>query len=261
MTSLAERRIVVTGASSGIGEAAARLFALAGTDVVLISQDEANLTRVANEIRSAGGTAHTQIVDFAHHEQVEGLFDRLEQAFGPIDTLINNAGVGLNASVLSTEEVDLRFLFQVNFFALRQLCQEALNRMGERGGGTIVNVTSASARLGQAGISAYSATKGAVHAYTQALRTEAIARHVWVCECLPISVSTPFFENVRGRSYQPMGMVQTPETVARAIVRAVKSSRPPAEILPFRLIRIAFLLEALLPWLPAHFASMKHPHR
>jgi short-subunit dehydrogenase len=239
----------VTGASSGIGEATARAFAGAGAQVILVDRDASNLAKVLASLQASGARATSAQVDLTQSEQIEGLLERLEQAEGPIDTLINNAGIGLGANVIDTRLEDLRLLFEVNFFALHRLCQQALRCMTPRKQGTIINVTSAAARFGSPGVSAYSASKGAVHAYTQALRIEARPHGIHVSECLPISVRTAFFDSVRGAKYQPGGLVQTPEHVARSIVRAAAHPVPPAEVLPFRPIRIVFVLDALLPGL------------
>ena len=246
---LSNRRVLVTGASSGIGEATARAFAAAGAEVILVSNDPANMAKVLESIRSGGGRAVSEEVDLTKSEQISGLLERLERESGPIDTLVNNAGIGLGASVPDTRLEDLRFVFEVNFFALHRLCQQALRCMSPRGRGVIINVTSAAGRFGSPGVSAYSASKGAVHAYTQALRIEARPEGIHVCECLPISVRTHFFESVRGAKYRPGGIVQTPEHVAQAILRAAASANPPAEILPYWPVRIVFVLDALLPGL------------
>lgn len=247
--------MAITGASSGIGEAAARQFGRAGAELILISDHAVNLSRVLEEILQAGSTAIAAVTDLGSPGQVEGLLDRLEEQMGPIDTLINNAGIGLGATVLETQPADLHHLFEVNFFALVALCQQALRLMTPRRSGHIVNVTSAAARVGSPSVSIYSATKGAVHAFTQAFRIEAASAGVRVSECLPISVRTRFFENARGERYQPVGIVLSPEHVAGTLVRAAASRNPPAEILPFRPVRLAFALEALNPNLASRVAT------
>jgi uncharacterized protein len=213
---------------------------------------------VAEEIRQAGGKAVAMVVDFSKPEQVEGLIARAEADIGPIDVLVNNAGVGLGASVLETKPEQLRFLFEVNFFALFSLCRQALVVMSERRRGHIINVSSAAGRFGSAGVSAYSATKGAAHTFTQALRTEASVYNVSVSEVLPISVQTKFFENVQGKQYKPSGIVLTTESVARSIVRCAQSSHPKAEVLPYRPVGIAFVLDALFPSLLAKVTARKY---
>jgi short-subunit dehydrogenase len=257
---LNQRRVLVTGASSGIGEATAHAFARAGAQVVLVSNDTTNMVKVEEAIRAAGGQAVSACIDLTKNEDIDGLIERLEAQHGQIDVLVNNAGVGLGGLVLDTRLEDMRFVFELNFFAVHRLCQQALRSMSARKQGVIINVTSASARFGSPSISAYSASKGAVHAYTQALRTEAAPHGVHVCECLPISVRTPFFDSVRGHTYRPGGIVQTPEQVANVIVRAAAMTSPPAEILPFRPVRLAFVVDALLPGLLQGILARRQGH-
>jgi short-subunit dehydrogenase len=257
---LSQRCILITGASSGIGEATARACARQGARVVLVSERESELNAVAESICEAGGKAVPLVVDLSHPEQVEGLIARIEAEVGPLDTLVNNAGVGLQASVLETRSTDMRFLFEVNFFALAELCRQAIAVMIPRRKGRIINVSSAAGRFGSPNISAYSATKGAVHAFTQSLRLEARVHGVFVSEVLPISVRTGFFDNVKTGKYQPQGLVLTPEGVAQDIVRCIAAPRPRPEILPFRGIRLVFVLNALLPGLLVRLAGRRYAH-
>ena len=255
---LSRRCILITGASSGIGEATARGCARHGARVVIVSEREAELNAVAESICDAGGQAVPIVVDLSQPEQLAGLIARIEAQVGPLDTLVNNAGIGLKASVLETRTVDMRFLFEVNFFALAELCKQAISVMAPRREGRIINVSSAAGRFGSPNISAYSATKGAVHAFTQSLRLEARIHGVSVSEVLPISVRTRFFENVKAEKYQPQGLMLTPEGVAQDIVRCIAARRPRPEILPFRGIRLVFVLNALLPGLLVRLAGRSY---
>lgn len=251
-------RALVTGASSGIGEATARLLAGEGISVVLVSEQEKELLAVAQQIRAGGVDATAIVVDLTCREQVAGLIERVEQESGPLDILVNNAGVGLGASILETRSADLRFLFEVNFFALVELSRQALSVMAPRRKGRIINVSSAAGVFGSPHISAYSATKGAVHAFTQALRLEAGEYGIHVSEVLPISVKTRFFEASRGEKYQPHGRVQTSEMVARCIVRGALSHAPKAELLPYPPLRILLVLNALFPDMLARLGRWVH---
>ncbi|MCS6777911.1 MAG: SDR family NAD(P)-dependent oxidoreductase [Chloroherpetonaceae bacterium] len=250
--------VLITGASSGIGEATARLFAQKGDRVAIISEQERDLHRVAEAIHAERGEAIAIVADFSHPEQVEGLIARVEEATGPLDVLVNNAGIGLGAPIVESRPEQMRLLFEVNFFALVSLCQQALAVMGPRRRGHIINVSSAAGRFGSPGVGIYSATKGAVHAFTQALRIEASVYPVFVSEVLPISVRTRFFNNVQGKTYQPSGVVLTSDAVARSIVRCTRSARPPAEVLPYPPVRLAFVLDALFPGLMARLATLKY---
>jgi short-subunit dehydrogenase len=250
--------VLITGASSGIGEAAVRLFAKEGAQVVLVSEQDAELHRVANSIQEAHGQAIPVVADFSKPEEVAGLIERVEEQAGPLDILINNAGVGIGENILTMKADDLRFVFEVNFFALASLCQQAFARMAERRQGRIINVSSSAGRLGLPGVSAYSASKGAVHNFTRSLRIEARPYGIHVTEVLPISVRTRFFDNVKGEKYQPGGIVQTAETVAACLLRVARSPRPPAEALPYRPMRLVFAVDALFPGLLEALERLKN---
>ena len=245
---LRDKVVIVTGASSGIGEATARAMAAHGARIVIVAEHSENLNRVAKSINASGGCAVPIVADFAANG-ASGLVERVEVAAGPVDILVNNAGVGMQALIGERPMEDIRYLFEVNFFAMTTLCSEVLPRMAQRGSGRIINVSSAAAQFGCARFSAYSASKAALRAYTQALRVEARVKGVAVTEVIPISVRTPFFDNVKGKAYQPVGVVITPEQVAICIVRCAASDRPPPEKWPFRWIRLVFLLNVLAPGL------------
>ena len=193
------------------------------------------------------GQAAEFLADFSAPEQVNGLIAKFESQVGPVDILVNNAGIGLGASILETTPEELRRVMQVNFFALVDLSRQALQVMAPRSRGRILNVSSAAGLMGSPGVSAYSASKGACHAFTQALRMEAAAYGVLVTEILPISVRTKFFDNVEGNKYEPGGVILTTEQVAANIVRCATMKRPPAESLPYRPVRAVFALDALAP--------------
>src|SRR5205823_1126286 len=117
---------------------------------------------------------------------------------------------------------DIRALFEVNFFAVVSLCRQALRSMGARGGGHLINVSSASALRGLPRLNAYTASKGAVHTFTQSLRVEARPLGIFVSEVLPVSTATGFFRGSRNRAgfpYAPGSRVQPPEYVAARILR------------------------------------------
>ena len=248
MIELRGRSALVTGGSSGIGRALTLALAREGMTVVAASNEPDLLAGLVGEIRSAGGRAEGLEVDLSDPGQVAALLGRAEERVGPLHLLVNNAGMGLQATVEQTPEDRLRRIFEVNFFALAALCREALARMGARGSGHIVNLSSASARRGLPRLSAYASSKAAVHAFTQALRIEARPKGVQVTEILPISVRTPFFErsdNLADRAYRPKGLVQTPESVARLVVDCVR--RPRAEITTSGLTHWLLVLQSAFP--------------
>ena len=254
-TRLQDKRVLITGASSGIGEAAAREFAQQGAVVVIIAEKAEDLHVVAQSIRDAGGRATAVVVDLSKPAEVFGVIARIEAEVGPLDVLINNAGIGLGATIMETRQEQMRLLFEVNFFAMAELCKQALTAMSVRRRGRIINVSSAAALFGSPTVSAYSATKGAMHAYTMALRTEASAYGISVSEVLPVSVRTRFFDSVHGEKYDPSGVMLTSDQVAHSIVQCAAATRPAAEVQPYYPIRFIFILTALFPSLMATIAA------
>lgn len=257
---LSGRRCLVTGGSSGIGEAIARELAAQSVHVAVVSERADDLEEVVASIRSSGGEVQAVHLDLSDRELVTGLIERLESDGGPIDAVVNNAGIGMSVPIADTRPEDLRFLFEVNFFALASLCRQALAAMAPRKEGRIVNISSASARIAGPTISAYSASKAAVHGFTRSLRIEGAVSGVYATEVLPISVRTRFFENVRRGRYTPSGVTLTPEQVARCVVRCLQAKRPPAEALPYRPVRAAFALEAIAPNMLTALLTRQYRH-
>lgn len=253
---LTGRHAVVTGAAAGIGRATALALALAGVAIEAVDRDASGLAALVEAAAATGGCVRAWVVDLARPEEVEPLVERVEREAGPIDLLVSVAGIGLHAPVRRTAPEDLRRLFEVNFFAAAALSREALQVMSARRRGHIINVSSAAARRGLPDLSAYAATKAALHTFTQALRLEARHCGVVVTEVLPISTRTGFFAtaaNRAARPYTPAGWVQTPEYVADRIVACVR--RPVPELHTTPMLRLVFALEALAPNLVERLAA------
>ena len=241
---------LITGASSGIGFSTARRLAQRGHQVLLLSYDEPELLQACADL---GAQAIPVLCDLAVPEQVDGLWQRLEETYGPIHILINNAGVGHHGELADTDMATMRRLFEVNFFAAANLCGQAMRAMTSRGRGHILNLTSASARRSLALIGAYGASKAALHGLTQTLRLEAAGTGVAVGEVLPISVTTPFFARA---GYRPRGLTQTPEKVAEQILLCLDKGE--AERTIYWPTAFGFVLDALFPNLVARLLSSRY---
>lgn len=157
-------RVLVTGASRGIGAAVARRFAAVGANVALAARDAERLADLADEL---DGTAHP--VDLADPTQVEGFVARVEQAGGPLDVLVNNAGVEYVRAFDQLTPLEIAALYQLNLVTPVQLCRQAIPLMWARGRGTVVNVSSASAAVALPGITTYASSKAALSAFGRAL--------------------------------------------------------------------------------------------
>ena len=243
------KRALITGATSGIGLATAKLFIQEGFEVAVLAENPEAVAETVRDLISAGGKAIEVPVDMSKPDEVRHAIDRLEEQGFHLDVLINNAGIGLQADVLETHDEDIRLLFEVNYFAMVHLTREALKHMAERGKGAIINVSSCAARHGLPGMSTYASTKAAMHVFSQSLRLEARSMGVSVTELLPLSVRTSFFENARNRSsvgYEVSSIVTTPEHIAKMCLQSV--IRPRAEMYTSSLARLSLVLDAISPW-------------
>jgi short-subunit dehydrogenase len=164
---LAGRRVLITGASRGIGQALAERFTAAGARVALVARSEGPLKELADRL---GGTAYP--ADLADREQLHGLIGRVEADGGHVDVLVNNAGVDLTGSFLTNASDDIDFLFRVNLLAPIELCRQAIPRMLERGGGHVVNVSSYAGTAVFPGLVPYSSSKAGLSQFTAGLRAD-----------------------------------------------------------------------------------------
>lgn len=163
---IAGSRVLLTGASRGIGESLARGLADAGADVALVARDTPMLHEVA---ASTGGTAYP--TDIADSDAVRGLFDRVE-ADGNVDILVNNAAVDAIGPFAEMTADDLARVVAVNVFGYAELTRQAVPRMLARGRGHIVNVSSLGGSTCVGGLSTYNATKSFVNHFTMCLSYE-----------------------------------------------------------------------------------------
>lgn len=220
---LRDKVAVVTGASSGIGEATARALAGRGAAVVLAARNEEKIRFLAREISASGGRALAVRTDVADETSIGQMVERSVGEFGSVDVLVNNAGLGLSGRVEDLRADDLRYLFEVNLVGPLRCVQAALPHM--RQGGSIINVSSVVGKRAIPKVGGYCATKSALNALSDALRVEVAGRGISVTSVYPGTTRTAFRENSRRskdeeRGWRPKGV--TPERVAEKIVAAAE---------------------------------------
>ncbi|MFW6154668.1 MAG: SDR family NAD(P)-dependent oxidoreductase [Planctomycetota bacterium] len=228
-----QRRIViVTGASSGIGEQTALAYARRRDVVILAARRADRLDAVADRCRDAGAEPLVVPTDVARRDDVRAMVDRTLDAFGRIDVLVNNAGIGLFGAVADLDEQALRRIFDVNVFGLWYGLAAVAPVMVRQGAGHIFSVSSVIGKRGTPLHGGYCASKFAVAGLTDSARVELRPHGVWVTLVCPALTATEFFDAdaMRGRSSRMRRhryyRFQPPETVAAAIVRTTGRCRP-----------------------------------
>ena len=215
----ADKTVIITGASSGIGAATAQAFAAAGANVVLAARDEARLAAVAGSIAGRTLVVPTDVSD---RRAVERLVAETVAAFGGIDIVINNAGVGLAAPVAEMSADDFEQALAVDLFGPLALTQAALPHM-QRDGGQLIYVSSVVGLRALPYLGGYAAAKAALDRLTEALRVELRDSGITVTLVRPGSTRTGFSQNRLGSGRERRRVsarAATPEQVARAILKA-----------------------------------------
>jgi NAD(P)-dependent dehydrogenase (short-subunit alcohol dehydrogenase family) len=219
MAVLEGRRVLITGAGSGIGKATAELFAAEGARVALLDINQGSVAYA----EGIGGTA--VLADVRDEQAVTKAVSKAAEVLGGIDGLVNAAGVGMNANL---EDLDMelwRRVIDINLTGTYVMCRAVLSYLRQAGEGTIVNVASGAANRNGTGRSAYIASKAGVIAFTRGIASE-LAPDIRVNAVLPGAVETPLLQNMMANqgdrealeSRYAMKRVGQPEEIANAIL-------------------------------------------
>jgi len=183
MIDLSGKKVLVSGASSGLGRAIARGVAAAGAEVTLAARRVDRLQQLADEIQASGGTAHIVRADVSDIESVHEMIDAALRAMGSFNVFFNNAGVQCRKPLLEVTPEDFDRLFSVNVRGLFFAAQAAARFMKDTGGGVIVNTGSIAGERSIANTGIYCASKAAVHSLTKALAGELAIPRARECHC------------------------------------------------------------------------------
>lgn len=233
--SVVGRRVLVTGASSGIGAAVARALDAAGARVALLARSVDTLEDLAGELTDA----HVAPADVTHRDTLGPAIDGAAEALGGLDGLVNAAGVAMPSGVRGGDPDTWRAMYEVNVLGLLDVTQRALPHLEHEPLADVVNLSSMSGRrVGSAALGIYAGSKHAVHAISQGLGMELRDTNVRVTLVSPGYVDTPIFDDVDGadqlrENVRTLGL--RPEDVAAQVVHAVGQ---PAGV---RLVEVAML--------------------
>jgi short-subunit dehydrogenase len=259
---LAGKRVLVTGASRGIGQALAERFTAAGARVALVARSEGPLKELADRL---GGTAHP--TDLGDREQVAGLIERVEADGGPVDVLVNNAGVDLTGPFVAHTDDQIEFLYRVNLITPVALCHQAIPRMLALGGGHIVNVSSYAGAAVFPGLVAYSSSKAGLSHFTSGLRADLKNKPIGTTLVELGPIPTEMLDHVNDfqptrdsfdRFYKLRLLVDVPrQKVAQDVVDAVRRGRRHVRH-PKRAMAFPLLTEAPRRTVELFLAGVRH---
>ena len=226
MVDLTGKSAIVTGGTRGIGRAIATKLVGAGANVAITGRIESEIENAISELNKIGpGTVSGYVCDVRNYDRVKSLF----AAFGGVDILINNAGVGIFSSVESMSPEDFRAVLETNVFGVFYCCHEAIPLMRQRGGGYIINISSLAGANPHAEMAAYNASKFGLNGFSEALMQEVRHDGIKVTYIMPGSVNTEFGgdEPSEQKSWQLQ-----PDDIARVVLDLLEY---PGRALPSRI--------------------------
>jgi short-subunit dehydrogenase len=241
--------VIVTGASSGIGRETARLFARAGSNVVLAARNQERLRQTAQQLQGHPGRHLVIPTDVTDRQAVETMARMAVEEFGRVDILVNNAGFGLHALLAEGSMENIRRLFEVNVFGALNCIQAVVPYMKQQHRGQVINVSSIAGKIAPPFEGAYAATKFALTAISDALRLELADYGITVITVYPGPIDTPFTERALKEIARParprVARHISAVRVAEAIVKAAGRPRPEVYVTWFE--RLAVGLKAVSP--------------
>ena len=226
MTNVKNSRVLITGAASGIGRLLALRLAESGARVVLWDIDQDGLEEARADLAAAGHSADAFICDLTNREEIAAVASRTLASGGPIDVLINNAGIVSGHYLLDLSDEDIERTFQVNTLALFWTVRAFLPAMLEQGSGHIVTIASAASLAGAPKLTDYCSSKSAAFGFDEALRLELKKQDSDIVTTIvcPYYIDTGMFDGVKTR-FSWLLPILKPEDVVRRIINAIRKDR------------------------------------
>ncbi len=221
-------RVLITGASSGIGRALAEELTCYRPRLVLAARSTDQLSTLADAVQSRGAQAIAVPTDVTNPEHRRRLIDRTVEVFGGLDILINNAGIGASGHFSDVTEERLRRIFEVNFFGATELTRLAIPQLKGGRDPMIVNIASVLGRRGVPGYTEYCASKFAMCGWSEGLRAELAGFGIHVLLVCPGLIATEFPSHMLEERFETswtQGRKMSPTRCARIIIRAIRQRR------------------------------------
>ncbi|MEL6778645.1 MAG: SDR family oxidoreductase [Cyanobacteria bacterium J06597_16] len=212
------RRVLITGASSGIGKASAEAFAQAGFDVALVARSQNKLRELATHLRQLGIETHAFAIELADLTQVKANIKKVVAALGSVDVLINSAGMGYTGKLGDMPMADWQRVMDLNVTSVFQVTQAVLPTMREQGNGLIINIASIAARQSFPNWGAYGVSKAALVALSEAIASEEAEYGIRVVTLSPGAVNTPIWDTDTVQADFDRSAMLKPETIAQTIL-------------------------------------------
>jgi 3-oxoacyl-[acyl-carrier protein] reductase len=222
---LKDQVALVTGGSRGIGRGIVKAFAAEGAKVAFIYRgNQSAADSLCAEVKQAGGTALALQCDVTNAEEVEKVVERIEKELGPVNILVNNAGIIRDGLFVGMHTEDWNAVVQTNLGGTFNFCRALAMKLARLRKGRIINISSVAAEFSNPGQTNYAASKGAINAFTRALAVELAKRNVTVNAIAPGFIETDMSEAVRNKAGDriakavPMKRLGQPEDIARVAV-------------------------------------------
>ncbi|MCZ2343777.1 MAG: SDR family NAD(P)-dependent oxidoreductase [Bacteroidales bacterium] len=248
--SFANRAVIVTGASGGIGWALAQQLAAQGARVGAIARRAEQLAELEQSVRMTGGTIATAVGDVGDREAIHAAVRSLTEKLGPIDVMIANAGVGVPSGADPMQVHNVETMMRVNFLGVVYSLETVLPEMLRRRSGHLVAISSMAAYKGLPGSAGYCASKAAVSSYCEGLRIELRSRGVAVTTVCPGFIDTP----MTAKNDRAMPFLMSADRAARRILRALER-RPAVYDFPKRMRFLMWLAK----WAPDRTIARQIP--